>query len=55
MTSMTVMVVIYDDDDDDEAEGDLDSDNVVEHENKQPAGKAIASATTFGLYIRQRQ
>ena len=57
MTSLIAMVVIYDDDDDDkaEAEGDLDSDNVVEHENKQPAGKAIASAATFGLYRRVRR
>ena len=42
----------YDDDhsdDDDEAESDQDSD-VVEHENKQPAGKAFAFAATFGLY-----
>ena len=53
MTSLIVVVVIYDDDDnddddddDDDAEGDLDSDNVVEHENKQPAGKVTASAYT---------
>ena len=61
MTSLIVMVVIYhdddnNDDDDDEAEGDLDSGNVVEHENKQPAAsKAIASAATFGLFRRARQ
>ena len=50
MTSLIVMVVIYDDDgDDDEILGDLNSDNVVEHENKQPEGTAIASTATFGL------
>ena len=43
-----------DDDDDDESEGGLGSDNVVEQENKQPAGKAIPSAATFGLYRRAR-
>ena len=32
----------YDDDDDDDAEGDLDSDNVVEHENKQPGKRENA-------------
>ena len=31
-----------DDDDDDEAEGDPDSDNVVEHENKQPGKRESA-------------
>lgn len=44
------MVVIYDDD---ESEGDPDSDNVVEHENKQPVGKVIASAAT--LAYREEQ
>ena len=32
----------YDDDDDDDAEGNLDSDNVVEHENKQPGKRENA-------------
>ena len=49
MTSLIVMVVVYDDDDNDyddddadEAEGDPDSDNVVEHENKQPGKRENA-------------